>query len=292
MSRGARREMIRAALSKMEFAILLALTPACLVIFGFAPTSAAQNSPHGAAKRPAQASASAGQQTFSSICASCHGLDGRGAERAPDIVSRPEITRLPDQELLRILRTGIPEKGMPPFAALGDTKLAALLRYVRRLQGKGMTTAVAGNTEKGRELFSGKAGCSSCHMINGAGGFLGRDLSNYGESRSVAEIRAAIVEPQKNARSGGTVAEATTKDGKTYSGVVRNEDNFSVQLQSLDGAFHLLAKSDLSKFGYRQEPLMPSDYGSKLSSAELDALAAYLAGLSHGKQKRQDEWLQ
>jgi hypothetical protein len=36
---------------------------------------------------------------------------------------------------------------------------------------------------------------------------------------------------------------------------------------------------------------MPSDYGSKLSAAELDAVAAYLAGIAHNKQKREEEFL-
>ena len=30
-----------------------------------------------------------------------------------------------------------------------------------------------------------------------------------------------------------------------YQGIIRNEDNFSLQLQSEDGAFHFLSKADL-----------------------------------------------
>src|SRR5256885_9825619 len=37
----------------------------------------------------------------------------------------------------------------------------------------------------------------------------------------------------------------TTREGLQFTGIARNEDNFSLQLQSLDGAFHLFAKSDL-----------------------------------------------
>jgi cytochrome c oxidase cbb3-type subunit III len=242
----------------------------------------------GTKRQPAAASVSGGQQTFDSTCAPCHGLDGRGGERAPDIATRPEVTRLSDQDLLKILRMGIPEKGMPPFAALGSAKLSALLSYVRYLQGKGTETPVAGNTERGKELFWGKAGCSDCHMVNGAGGFLGRDLSKYGENHSATEIRAAIVKPEITTETRGHVAEVIAKDGKSYSGLVRNEDNFSLQLLSLDGTFHLFSKSDLAAIKFREESLMPGDYGSKLSAAELDALAAYLASIARTKQKRGD----
>jgi len=250
-----------------------------------------QDVPKSAVKRPPPSPASPrGQQTFDSTCASCHGLDGRGGERAPDIATRPEITRLSDQDLLKVLRSGIPEKGMPSFAALGSAKLSALLSYVRSLQGKGTAIPVVGDTEKGKELYWGKAGCSECHMVNGAGGFLGPDLSKYGENHSVTEIHAAIVKPEKIGGTRGHVAEVTAKDGKMYSGLVRNEDNFSLQLLSLDGTFHLFSKSDLAAIHFRQEPLMPADYGSRLSAPDLDALAAYLASLARTKQKRGDEF--
>jgi cytochrome c oxidase cbb3-type subunit 3 len=253
-----------------------------------APPQDARKSP--VKRPPPTASTSGGQQTFDSTCASCHGLDGRGGERAPDIATRPEITRLSDQDLLKILRSGIPEKGMPSFAALGSAKLSALLSYLRSLQGKGTAIPVVGNTEKGKELYWGKVGCSECHMLNGAGGFLGPDLSKYGENHSVAEIHAAIVKSEKIPGTRGHVADVTAKDGKMYSGLVRNEDNFSLQLLSLDGTFHLLSKSDLAAINFRQETLMPADYGSRLSAADLDALAAYLASLARMRQKRGDEF--
>jgi cytochrome c oxidase cbb3-type subunit III len=278
------------ALSKMRISMFRVATVASFAFLFLNAALPQEAQPSGAKRLPADASVSAGQRVYDSSCASCHGLDGRGGERAPDIATRPEITRLTDQDLLKVLRAGIPEKGMPPFAALGSAKLSALLSYIRSLQGKGTAAMpIVGNTEMGKELYWGKAGCSECHMVNGVGGFLGRDLSNYGESHSVSEIHTAIVKPQKTTGTRGRGAEVTTKDGKVYSGVVRNEDNFSLQLQSLDGNFHLFYKSDLAAINDRQESLMPTDYGSKLSPAELDALAAYLAGIAHAKQKGRDK---
>ncbi|PYU06434.1 MAG: hypothetical protein DMG34_06055, partial [Acidobacteria bacterium] len=37
--------------------------------------------------------------TFAGVCASCHGLDGRGGERGPDIVTQPDVARKTDAEL-------------------------------------------------------------------------------------------------------------------------------------------------------------------------------------------------
>lgn len=172
---------------------------------------------------------------------------------------------------------------MPPFGDLGATKLSFLLSYLRSLQGKGAPVEVSGNAETGKELFWGKAGCSECHMVSGRGGFLGPDLSSYGESHSVKEMEAAIVNPERKAGPRRVGAEVTTKDGNVYSGLVRNEDNFSMQLQARDGTFHLLSKSELTAIHYQSQSLMPTDYATKLTAEELNNLVAYLARSAKGK---------
>src|SRR5690348_3857846 len=59
-----------------------------------------------------------GTQIFASACASCHGLDGRGGERAPDIAQARAVQQLSNQQLTRILSAGIPGTGMPSFRSL------------------------------------------------------------------------------------------------------------------------------------------------------------------------------
>jgi putative heme-binding domain-containing protein len=172
---------------------------------------------------------------------------------------------------------------MPPFAGLGEKRLAEILRYLRVLQGKRGTPITLADAANGKNLFDGKGGCAECHMILGAGGFLGPDLSNYGATHSANEIRNAIVsaDARPGARKG--LAQATTKEGREISGFVRNEDNFSVELQSSDGTFHMLEKSGLSQLTLDSAPLMPGDYGIKLSKSELNQLVSYL--LSVGGKK-------
>jgi len=247
--------------------------------------SHAQTSPPiaGKSKQSKQAQV-AGKQTFESICASCHGLNGKGGDRAPDIATKSEVVRLSDSETLKVLREGILQKGMPPFATLGAAQLSEVLGYLRTLQGRGKTPVVTTNTEAGKEIFAGKGGCSQCHMVHGVGGFLGPDLSDYGARHSPADIRSAIVSADKRPAFRKGLAKAKAKDGQLVSGLVRNEDNFSVQLQATDGTFHLLEKSSLSELTFNSTPVMPSDYGSKLSKAELDQLVGYL--LSSGDAKR------
>jgi hypothetical protein len=74
----------------------------------------------------------------------------------------------------------------------------------------------------------------------------------------------------------------TTRGGEKYVGRIRNEDNFSVQLQALDGTFYFVDRSDLAGADSSQT-LMPTDYGSTLSSNELNDLVSYLMRVANVK---------
>lgn len=223
-----------------------------------------------------QGSANEGRQFFESVCAGCHGLDGRGGERGPDIATRQQIVQLSDADILEIFRVGRPAAGMPPFGSLGDAKLKQLLAYLRSLQGKGTVVALPGDPRNGKILFFGKARCSECHMMQGNGGFLGRDLSVYGASLSLTEVRSNILRPGGASNRVNETAVVSMRDSTKFSGVIRNEDNFSIQLQSFDGAFHFLNRSDVAQVTFLPEPIMPSDYDKKLTPPELDDLVSYL----------------
>jgi putative heme-binding domain-containing protein len=239
-------------------------------------TQAQEAKPIARKQQSADTSISEGRQLFESRCAGCHGLDGRGGERAPDIATRQNVQRRSDNDLLRIIESGLPASGMPSFASLGTYPIQMLVSYLRQLQGKGGSAKLPGNPRAGKVLFFGKARCSECHMVNGAGGFIASDLSAFGSTRSAEEIRQAITKPsQENSLRQGTVI-VTTRDGDKLSGMVRNEDNFSLQLQTLDGAFHLLMKPEVAEIDRKQKPLMPSDYGSKLNPSELNDLISFL----------------
>jgi cytochrome c oxidase cbb3-type subunit III len=229
-----------------------------------------------------------GHQAFDSLCAGCHGLDGRGSERGPDISTRQQIVQLSDNELMQILRGGRPAAGMPPFDSLGNLELKELLGYLRSLQGKGVTAALSGDPRNGKSLFFGKARCSECHMLQGTGGFLGRDLSNYGATLSPGDIRANILKSGDATNKANKTAVISMRDSRKFTGVIRNEDNFSIQLQSFDGAFHFLTRSDVAQFDFLPEPIMPTDYGTTLKPPELDDLVSYLVTAAKAGKTRNE----
>src|SRR5437667_4315779 len=274
--------------------IVAVLFAACALLV---PAGAQRGNPAARKNRLGRSAAADGRRIFESVCATCHGLDGRGGERGPNVATRAEVQQLSDADTLRILQAGIPAAGMPAFSALGVPKLLAVMGYLRILQGGSKVASIPGDPQRGKSLFFGKAGCVNCHTINGAGGFLGADLSSYGSNVSIEEIRSAITDPDKDMDPRARTVLATTREGRQFTGIARNEDNFSLQLQSLDGTFHLFAKSDLEHLEYQPKSLMPQDYGSVLSRAELDDLMSYLLRVARaakqpqaaGKESRREE---
>jgi putative heme-binding domain-containing protein len=115
-------------------------------------------------------------------------------------------------------------------------------------------------------------------MASGRGGFIAPDLSTYGQTHSVEQIKSAIVNPAAR-DSIRPMVTATTANGDSYHGIVRNEDNFSLQLQSEDGAFHFLSKADLKTIERGQGSIMPSDYSTRLSATQLNDIVSYLLNL-------------
>src|SRR3954453_14850345 len=75
-----------------------------------------------------------GRRAFDTICARCHGGDGNGGEMGP-----PILMGLPgrdDQQLISLIRNGIPTRGMPG-SKLDESTLTSLVAHLRSIQSHG-----------------------------------------------------------------------------------------------------------------------------------------------------------
>jgi cytochrome c oxidase cbb3-type subunit 3 len=253
------------------------LTTALLIFFVPLLSYSQQQAP--GSRQPAQSARhSRGQQIFATTCAACHGLDGMGSERAPNIVGNPQVQKLSAGEMFRIVSGGVPGTGMPAFQRLGKPAITSLVAYLKDLQGKNQFAPLPGDPKRGEALFFGSAQCSTCHMAAGKGGFIAPDLSTYGQTHTAEKVKSAITNSAER-DSTRTMVTAIAANGDHYQGIIRNEDNFSLQLQSTDGAFHFLSKADLKTIDREQHSIMPSDYASRLSEVQLNDVVSYLLNL-------------
>lgn len=187
-----------------------------------------------------------------------------------------------DRELAGIIRNGISGAGMPAFSFLKPQDVRDVVAWLRILQGRGDIVKLPGDARSGEALFFGKAQCSECHMVKGKGGFIGGDLSFYGAEAKPDQIRGVILDPEKNLPPEKKATTVVTNTSQTITGMVRGNNNFSLSLQTPDGAFHFVQKTDLTRIDLGSRSLMPA---ATLDSKQVDDLVSYLlqAGTDNAK---------
>jgi putative heme-binding domain-containing protein len=229
-----------------------------------------------------------GGQAYLSNCTSCHGPNGDGVTGV-NLFSGQFRKATTDEDLVNIIRHGIPGTPMPPFN-FQEAQAGQIVAYLRSQPATAATsrlTGLHGDPANGKLLFEGQGefegggGCLSCHRVQTAsgetGGFLGPDLSNIGAIRRSIDLEHALTEPSAAIRTDERVA-VVTKDGKTFRGRLLNQDTYSVQLLDNGGALQSIRKSNLRKVEILSVSVMP-DFAEKLRPQELADLVAYLMTL-------------
>lgn len=218
----------------------------------------------------------AGRQLYNASCTVCHGLEGTAGDRAPALAAARRYVRSSDDAIFEAIKNGIPGTPMPS-AGLPDDTVWKIVAYIRSLRARASDENVEGNLEHGAELFHGTARCSECHMIRGNGGLLGPDLSNIGAERTLRQLREALTTVRPNTPFGFQPVRIRTKSGETVDGVVKNENNFSMQVLDRQNRLHLLNREELKDVDYGRKSLMPNDYGERLTTGELQDVLRFLS---------------
>jgi len=223
----------------------------------------------------------AGQQIFDAQCAWCHGAGGTGGT-GPDL-RRPTLRHAAtDATLVTIVRNGIPGTEMPSFAiALTDTMAWQTAAYVRSL-GRTRNVAIPGDATRGARLYE-SSGCASCHVVSGRGGVRGPELTSIGAQRGAPYLRDALIKPAAAHPPGYLVVRAVPSSGDDVRGIRVNEDVFWIHIRDGSGTVHTLEKSTLARVDRELDGTLMPSYASRLSSAEIDDVVAWLATLRGAK---------
>jgi len=217
----------------------------------------------------------AGAKLFAARCAMCHGGDGGGGEFGPDIADIRGLNH-PDLELVDLIKHGLPDSGMPSFGSLPQQDIEAIAEHVSGLRAPAYQHPAEGNAEAGERFFFGKGNCSNCHLVKGRGGILGPDLTNLGRNTRIARIEQALRDPGSLGLRGYKLATLHLRSGETIRGLVKNQSNYDVQLQDLQGKLHLLLRDQISEQTDEPKGLMPP---VNASSEEHRDLMAFLTRL-------------
>jgi cytochrome c oxidase cbb3-type subunit 3 len=250
----------------------------------------------GEAANPFQGNSAAileGRDIYDRSCTACHGADGAGGEMGPALgAPARRYAHATDAQIFDAIRNGIAATPMPAFGSrLAESDIRKLTAYIRGLRGTAVDAPAAGDPALGEQIFRGKGECGNCHVVKGRGGLIGPDLTNLAGMRKTVSIVDALTKPlHKVFGEGGAIPRVLTPnatyqpvrvtgaDGKVITGVVKNEDSYSLQVMGTDNQLHMFDRARV-KVVYETGTMMPTDYDKRLAADEFRNLLAYLTRL-------------
>ncbi len=232
------------------------------------------------AQRNAAAEIADGARQFQNTCANCHGPDG--GEVAGIDLGRGQFRRpMSDQDLIQIIRTGIPGTPMPA-GNFSEEQAAHIVAYLRSVASSRQASSIVGDANRGKTIYEGKGTCATCHRVNGSGSRLGPELSDIGQVRRAVDLERSLVEPDAEVLGNNRFYHVTSKDGVTTTGRLLNLDTFTIQLLDSKERLRTFVKSELRDHGFAEKSPMPS-YKSTLSAQEIADVVTYLTSLKGAK---------
>jgi putative heme-binding domain-containing protein len=229
-----------------------------------------------------------GREIFNHNCTVCHGLNGAAGDRGPALGAGRDYSRRKDQAIFEAIQSGIPGSNMPS-SGLSTIDIWKVVAYVRSLRTTASEAFVPGDVAQGEKIFWSKGLCGECHMIRGRGGIQGPDLSNIGGEQPLSALRDSLTKAKPQVPRGYQPVEVVTVDGRRLSGIAKNDNNFSLQLLDKQGRLELFTRNELRAVIYGKRSLMPSDFETTLTSAELQDLLAFLSRQVIQGAERPDE---
>ena len=161
----------------------------------FAPVVVAQSPPREVIER--------GHQQFQQSCGFCHGADATGG-RGPDLVRSTLVAHDVNSNLIgEIIRSGRPDKGMPPLP-LTRAQVADIAAYLHARAREALDSGqvpgnyplsrlLSGNAQAGKAYFNGAGGCAACHSPTG-------DLAHVARRYAPLELEAHMLAPPTGQR--------------------------------------------------------------------------------------------
>ncbi|PHS11505.1 MAG: glucose dehydrogenase [Blastopirellula sp.] len=173
----------------------------------------------------------------------------------------------------------------------GNKKIIALLSdYQSSLNSedplaKYRTALSGGDAELGKKIFFEKTevSCVRCHRAQGTGGRVGPELDAIGKEKLRDYLLEAIVLPNAKIAKGFESILVLTEDGKTFSGVLKEETDDAINIVDAKGNLITIPQDEVEATRSAKSP-MPEDIFKHLSQRELRDLVEFLSGLKADKK--------
>ena len=210
-----------------------------------------------------------GEAVYQGNCTFCHGRDAGGGETGPDLTHSQLVgSDVNGDKIGDVVRNGRVEKGMPRFN-LSDADMNGLVAFIHDQKTKA-ASKVGGrrDVEAGRNYFNGDGNCSSCHSPTG-------DLADVASRYQGLKLMERFLYP-RDAKANVTV---TLSSGKTVSGTLAYQDEFTVGLRDASGWYQSWPVTQV-KYKIDAPAEAHADLLAKYTDDDIHNLMAYLQTLN------------
>jgi len=225
----------------------------------------------------------AGSQVFQNNCAFCHGRDAAGGEEGPDLTRSKLVAEDKDgDKIFPVVRNGRAGTEMPAFnlSTAELNNLQAFIHYRAYIsatqkggrRGVDVSDLQTGNVEAGKLYFEGAGGCTKCHSATG-------DLAGIAKRYEGLALEQRMLNPSGGKNGVNLVkVTVTTAAGKTFTGSLAYQDEFTIGLTDSDSTYHSWP-THLVKFTVTDPVKAHIDMLPKYSDENIHDLMAYLQTL-------------
>jgi putative membrane-bound dehydrogenase-like protein len=184
-------------------------------------------------------------------------------------IPRKDIPAYIAIQLRRVVGNGFVEIWGPIDQLSGDKK-ADYQKYQRMITDKSIAKA---SPQKGKGVF--QITCAPCHKMYGEGGDIGPDLTGSNRANTTY-LLGNIIEPSGVIQDDYKLVVVTTRDGRTYSGNVIEENERQVTMRIVGQDQVKITKSDIQSREVTEKSMMPEGLLNNLSEEEVLDLVAFL----------------
>ncbi|MGC1240756.1 MAG: PVC-type heme-binding CxxCH protein, partial [Chryseosolibacter sp.] len=153
-------------------------------------------------------------------------------------IPKAEVPVYVARQLRRVVGSGFVET-WGPIDELPASENAAYNKYQRLLTTDALATA---SPQKGKMLF--QRTCGSCHTMFGEGGIIGPDLTGSNRT-NINYILSNVLNPSEEIQDDYKMVVVTTRDGRTYSGNIVNENARQITLRVVGQDAVVVNKSEV-----------------------------------------------
>ena len=227
---------------------------------------------------PDAVAAKRGAPVYAQNCAGCHGPDARGGIGPNLLYSSQVLDDDHGEKLVPFLRVGRPEKGMPPFASLGDPTLKDVTEflhqqvdnYANRGTYQNTNNIMTGDARKGAAFF--KTNCTQCHSATG-------DLKGVGARFRPLDLQRTMIFPSREDHPGRALTARVTGPTGAAEGRVTVLDDFTIAVMDKAGAVHAYRRGPDVRVTFADPLQWHKDFAFRLKDKDMTDLVTYLGTL-------------